>query len=162
LERAERGLWRWSLATAAIMLALALVGTRMLAPYFPAPALFKEAEPYLQSEMDFAAYDFDAASLVWSFRSRVRGFMHYNRIDERDVATLQPDQIAPFLASPGPHFVVLPTEVASRLFPNLPSNYRTFSVHGIDFAKVGVRFDPATRKVEWKGLVDLTLILKNT
>jgi hypothetical protein len=88
--------------------------------------------------------------------------MHYNRADERDVGTLQPDQIAPFLASPGPHFVVLPTEVATQLYPTLPSGYRKFSVRGIDIAKVGVRFDPGKKKVEWKGLVDLTLILKNT
>jgi hypothetical protein len=44
----------------------------------------------------------------------------------------------------------------------LPSGYRKFSVRGIDIAKVGVRFDPGKKKVEWKGLVDLTLILKNT
>jgi len=161
-ETAERRLRRWSLVTAAIMLAAALVGSRLLAPWFPATALFKKAEPFLQREMDFAAYDYDAASLVWSFRSRVRGFMHYNRADERDVGTLQPDQIAPFLASPGPHFVVLPTEVATQLYPTLPSGYRKFSVRGIDIAKVGVRFDPGKKKVEWKGLVDLTLILKNT
>ena len=161
-KRGERTLRRWSVVTAAILLALALVGSRLIAPWFPAPVLFKKAEPFLQPEMDFAAYDFDAASLVWSFRSRVRGFMQYNRAEERDVATLQPDQIAPFLASPGPHFVVLPTQVAAQLFPTLPKGYRKFSVRGIDIAKVGVRFDPGKRKVEWKGLVDLTLILKNT
>jgi 4-amino-4-deoxy-L-arabinose transferase-like glycosyltransferase len=161
-EGAERSLRRWSLATATIMLALALIGSRLLAPYFPAAALYKQAEPFLQKEMDFAAYDFDAASLVWSFRNRVSGFLHYNREEQRDVATLQPDQVAPFLASPGPHFVVLPTEVATRLFPTLPEGYRKFSVRGLDVAKVGLRFDPAKRKVEWKGFVDLTLILKNT
>ncbi len=160
-EAGERSLRRWSLVTAAILLALALIGSRLAAPYFPAAALFRQAEPYLQKEMDFAAYDFDAASLVWSFRSRVGGFMHYNREDERDVATLQPDQIGPFLASPGPHFVVLPTEVANRLFPTLPEGYRKFSIRGLDLAKVGVRFQPAKGKFEWKGWVDLTLILKN-
>jgi hypothetical protein len=110
--------------------------------------LFEKAKPYLQPGMDFAAYDFDAPSLVWNFRSRVHGFLHYNREENRDVATLQPDQIPPFLASPGPHFVVLPTKVADRLYPTLPRGYRRFSTHGFDIAKG-----------RW---VDLTLVLKNT
>ena len=145
---AERTLRRWSLATAAVLLAVALIGFPLIAPWFPSAVLFKKAEPYLQPEMDFAAYDFDAPSLVWNFRSRVRGFLHYNREDNRDVATLQPDQIPPFLASRGPHFVVLPSEVADRLYPTLPSGYRKFSTRGFDIAKG-----------RW---VDLTLIIKNT
>ena len=130
------------------MLAVALIGFPSIAPSFPSAALFKKTQAYLQSEMDFAAYDFDAPSLVWNFRSRVRGFLHYNREDNRDVATLQPDEIPFFLASRGPHFVVLPSAVADRLYPTLPSGYRKFSTHGFDIAKG-----------RW---VDLTLIMKNT
>jgi len=144
----ERILRWWSGVTAAVMLAVSLLGFPLIAPAFPSAALFRKAEPYLQPQMDFAAYDFDAPSLVWDFRSRVRGFLHYNRENNRDVATLQPDQVPPFLASPGPHFVVLPSEVADRLYPKLPSGYRKFSTHGFDIAKG-----------RW---VDLTLILKNT
>ena len=143
-----RTLRRWSIATGAVMLAVALIGFPSIAPSFPSAALFKKAQAYLQSEMDFAAYDFDAPSLVWNFRSRVRGFLHYNREDNRDVATLQPDEIPFFLASRGPHFVVLPSAVADRLYPTLPSGYRKFSTHGFDIAK--------------GRLVDLTLIMKNT
>ncbi len=135
-------------ATATVMLGVALVGFPAMAPYFPSAALFEKAEPYLQPEMDFAAYDFDAPSLVWLFRSRVRGFLRYNREENRDVATLQPDQIPPFLASAGPHFVVLPSAVAEKLYPVLPIGYRKFSTHGFDMAKG-----------RW---VDLTLIMKNT
>lgn len=144
----ERMLRGCSIATAAAMLAVALVGFPLIAPSFPSSALFEKAKPYLQPQMDFAAYDFDAPSLVWKFRSRVRGFLHYNREDNRDVATLQPEQIPPFLAGPGPHFVVLPSTLADRLYPNLPSGYRKFSTRGFDIAKG-----------RW---VDLTLILKNT
>ena len=144
----ERSLRRWSLGSATVLLAVALIGFPLLAPYFPSAALFRQAAPYLQPEMDFAAYDFDAPSLVWNFRSRVRGFLTYNRENNRDVTTLQPDQIPPFLASAGPHFVVLPTVVADQLYPTLPSGYRKFSTSGLDFAKG-----------RW---VDLTLILKNT
>jgi 4-amino-4-deoxy-L-arabinose transferase-like glycosyltransferase len=143
----ERTLRYWSGVTAAVMLLVALMGFPLIAPFFPSAVLFKKAEPFLQPGMDFAAYDFDAPSLVWHFRSRVRGFLRYNREGNRDVATLQPDQIPPFLASAGPHFVVLPSEVADRLYPALPRGYRKFSVHGFDIAKG-----------RW---VDLTLILKN-
>ncbi len=144
----ERVLRRASLATAAVMLTVALIVFPLITPWFPSTVLFKKAEPYLQPEMDFAAYDFDAPSLVWTFRGRVRGFLHYNREGNRDVATLQPDQIPPFLASPGPHFVVLPTAVADRLYPALPRGYRKFSTRGFDIAKG-----------RW---VELTLIMKNT
>ena len=138
----------WAGATAALLLAIALVGFPFIARYFPSAVLFEKAKPYLQSEMDFAAYDFDAPSLVWIFRSRVHGFLAYNREENRDVATLQPDQIPPFLARAGSHFVVLPTAVADRLYPILPPHYRKFSTRGFDIAKG-----------RW---VDLTLILKNT
>ena len=141
-------LQRWAVPTTAFMLAVALIGFPLISAYFPSAVLFKKAEPYLQPEMDFAAYDFDAPSLIWNFRSRVRGFLHYNREGARDVATLQPDQIPPFLASAGPHFVVLPSAVADRLYPTLPSGYRKFTTHGFDIAKG-----------RW---VDLTLIMKNT
>jgi 4-amino-4-deoxy-L-arabinose transferase-like glycosyltransferase len=145
---AELTLRRWSIATATVMLTVALIGFPLIGSWFPSTVLFKKAEPYLQPEMDFAAYDFDAPSLVWTFRSRVRGFLHYNREGNRDVATLQPDEIPSFLASRGPHFVVLPSAVADRLYPTLPNGYRKFSTHGFDIAKG-----------RW---VDLTLIMKNT
>jgi 4-amino-4-deoxy-L-arabinose transferase-like glycosyltransferase len=145
---AERTLRRWSVATACVWLAIALIGFPLIAPYFPSAALFKKAEQYLQPEMDFAAYDFDAPSLVWNFRSRVRGWLYYTRLDGREAAAIQPDQVPEFLARPGPHFVVVPTRVADRLYPSLPNGYRSFSTHGFDIAKN-----------RW---VDLTLILKNT
>jgi 4-amino-4-deoxy-L-arabinose transferase-like glycosyltransferase len=144
----ERVLRRCSVATAAVMLVVALVGFPLLAPLFPSESLFRKAKAYLQPEMDFAAYDFDAASLVWTFRSRVRGFLFYSRFEGRDFATLQPDQVPGFLERPGPHFVVLPTTVADQLYPALPNGYRKFSTHGFDIAKG-----------RW---VDLTLIMKNT
>jgi 4-amino-4-deoxy-L-arabinose transferase-like glycosyltransferase len=145
---AERTLRRWSLATAGIMLAVALVGFPLIAPLFPSAALFKKTEPYLQPEMDFAAYDFDAPSLVWNFRSRVSGFLYYSRLEGRDYAPLQPDQVPQFLQRAGPHFIVLPSDVADQLYPTLPSGYRRFTTHGFDLVKG-----------RW---VDLTLILKNT
>jgi 4-amino-4-deoxy-L-arabinose transferase-like glycosyltransferase len=144
----ERTLRRCWVATAAVWLAIALVGFPLIAPFFPSAALFRKAEPYLQPEMDFAAYHFDAPSLVWNFRSRVRGWLYYNRSGERDVSTLQPEQVLPFMEGAGPHFVVLPTALADRLYPTLPAGYRKFSTRGFDIAKG-----------RW---INLTLILKNT
>lgn len=143
-----RTLRRWSVATATVMLALVLLGFPLLAPYFPATALFKKAEPYLQPEMDFASYDFDVPSLIWNFRARVRGFLFYSRANGRDIGPLQPDKVLQFMERPGPHFVVLPTALVERLYPKLPSGYRKFSTRGFDIAK-GRR-------------VDLTLVMKNT
>ncbi len=143
----ERTLRRWSLATASVWLALALIGFPLLAPYFVSAALFRQAEPYLQPDMDFAAYDFVGPSLVWKFRSRVHGFLFYNQVKGRDVGPVRPDQVRTFLARPGPHFVVLPTPLADQLYPTLPSAYRKFSTRGADVARN-----------RW---VDLTLIMKN-
>ncbi|MGI8432341.1 MAG: ArnT family glycosyltransferase [Chthoniobacterales bacterium] len=139
---------RWTLVTASVWLAIALIGFPIIARGFPATALFEKAEPYLQPEMDFAAYDFDAPSLVWMFRSQVHGFLYYNQEDGRDVSEIHPDQVPTFLQRPGPHFVVLPTKVADQLYPTLPNGYRKFSTRGFNFAKGRI--------------VDLTLILKNT
>jgi 4-amino-4-deoxy-L-arabinose transferase-like glycosyltransferase len=139
---------RWTIPTAAAWLAVALIVFPLLAPYSLAAALFKKSEPYLQPEMDFGSYDFQEPSIVWVFRSRVRGWSFRNQRNGHETGTLQPDQVHDFLASKGPHFVILPSNVADRLYPTLPSGYRKFTIHGIDFAAG-----------EW---IDLTLILKNT
>jgi 4-amino-4-deoxy-L-arabinose transferase-like glycosyltransferase len=136
---ADANLHRWSIATAAFWLAVALIGFPLAAPYFPATALFKKAQPDLQPAMDFSANGFEEPSLVWVFRQRIHGF---------DVGELQPEEIRKFLASRGPHFVVVPTTLADRLYPELPNAYRKFSTHGFNVAKG-----------RW---VDLTLILKKT
>jgi 4-amino-4-deoxy-L-arabinose transferase-like glycosyltransferase len=129
---------RWSLGAAAVWLAVALIGFPLMAPYFPATALFEKAKTYLQPTMNFAALEFEEPSLVWVFRSRIHGFA---------IEGLPPDQVRKFLATDGPHFVVLPTHLADRLYPTLPSGYRKFSTRGFNVAKG-----------EW---VNLTLILKN-
>ena len=89
--------------------------------------------------MDFSASDFEEPSLVWVFRRRIHGY---------DMGRLPPDEVRKFLAADGPHFVVLPTPLAERLYPTLPSGYRKFSTRGFNLAK-GRR-------------VNLTLILKNS
>ena len=140
---------RWSLATAAVMLAVALIGFPLITPLFPSAALFKKAEPYLQPEMDFAAYDFDAPSLVWNFRSRVHGFLNYSRFRGSRLRHLAAGSGCRNSCSALVHTLwSCPRRVADQLYPKLPSGYRKFSTRGFDIANG-----------RW---VDLTLILKNT
>ncbi len=139
---------RWTSVTAAVWLAVALLGFPLLARGFPATALYRESAPYLEPAMDFGASGFEEPSLVWLFRERVRGWCFFNQRDGRDVSPIQPAQVRWFLDRPGPHFVVLPTKLADRLYPTLPSGYRKFTVHGFNVAR-------------WRW-VDLTLMMKNT
>ncbi len=138
-DATETKLRRWSVATAVVFLAVALIGAPLASPYFPATALYQKAEPFLETAMDFSASDFEEPSLVWVFRRRIHGY---------DMGSLPPDEVRKFLAADGPHFVVLPTPLAERLYPTLPSGYRKFSTRGFNLAK-GRR-------------VNLTLILKNS
>jgi hypothetical protein len=87
--------------------------------------------------MQFASVEFDEPSLVWYFRSRVKGFL--TPVNRR--------RAAEFMTTPGPRFIILPTPVAGSLFANQPPNWRFFSSSGFNIAK-GKR-------------VDLTLMLKS-
>jgi hypothetical protein len=86
--------------------------------------------------MEFGAVDFQEPSLVWYFRSRVRGWMR----------PLNQKSVAEFIEKAGPRLVVLPTERAATIFPNPPANWKTFSTDGFNIVK-GKH-------------VDLTLVLK--
>ena len=86
--------------------------------------------------MEFGAVDFGEPSLVWYFRSRVKGWM----------TTLDRQSVQLFMGKSGPRFVVVPTKMAQTDFANLPAGWKTFSTHGFNLAK-GQH-------------VDLTLVLK--
>lgn len=86
--------------------------------------------------MEFGAVDFGEPSLVWYFRSRVKGWMFPLK---RESAPL-------FMGKSGARFVIVPTETAQTDFANLPRGWKTFSSRGFNVAK-GKH-------------VDLTLVLK--
>jgi hypothetical protein len=88
--------------------------------------------------MQFASVDYNEPSLVWYFRSRVRGWLQ--------TPTLRPTNVQRFMEQTGPRFVILPTELAGKIYPALPNDWRNFSARGFNIAK-GKR-------------VDLTLVLK--
>src|SRR6266404_1218757 len=107
-----------------------------LARDFPAAQLYQEARDYLRPEMEFGAVDFQEPSLVWYFRSRVHGWM----------TPLNATTAVTFMGKSGPRFVVLPTALTAKTFPDLPGTWKSFTTRGFNIAK-GKH-------------VDLTLVLK--
>ena len=134
--RSSRSFFRMIAAgTAALWFLLALVLPPFIAGSFPAYALFQQARGELRPQMEFGAVDFSEPSLVWYFRSRVKGFL----------TTLNQRRVVEFMEKPGARFVVVPTSLARTLFGNHPE-WKTFSTRAINIAK-GKH-------------VDLTLVLK--
>jgi hypothetical protein len=122
-------------AIAALWFVIAIVLPPSIAGSFPAYALFRQAQNELRPEMEFGAVEYAEPSLVWYFRSRVKGFF----------ALLNEKRAIEFMEKPGARFVVVPTSLARTLFGNHPE-WKTFSTQGINIAK-GKH-------------VDLTLVLK--
>jgi hypothetical protein len=125
-----------AIVTACVWIAIALVIPPMVARFFPAYQLFQESRASLQPNMQFASVEFEEPSLVWYFRSRVKGFL----------TPLNRRRAPEFMSASGSRFVILPTPVAGALFVNRPARSETFSTSGFNIAK-GKR-------------VDLTLVLK--
>ncbi len=86
--------------------------------------------------MEFGAVDFQEPSLVWYFRPRVHGWM----------TSLNQKSAVDFAEKSGARFVILPTPVVTKIFPNLPMTWKTFSTRGFNVVKGND--------------VDLTLVLK--
>jgi len=125
-----------AIVTACVWIAIALAIPPMVARLFPAYQLFQESRASLQPNMQFASVEFEEPSLVWYFRSRVKGFL----------TPLNRRRAPEFMSALGSRFIILPTPVAGTLFANRPTNWHTFSTSGFNIAK-GKR-------------PDLTLVLK--
>ena len=134
---ANEGFWkRCAIVTGCAYLAIGFVAPPFAAQFFPAAQLYRKSRDYLRPEMEFGAVGYTEPSLVWYFRSRVKGWM----------TTLDADNAAQFMEKSGPRFVILPTELATKVCPIPPPSWKTFSVSGLNIAK-GKR-------------ADLTLVLK--
>ena len=125
-----------AIGAACIWIATAFVVPPIVARFFPAYQLFQQSRASLQSNMQFASVEFDEPSLVWYFRSRVKGFL----------TPLNRRRAAEFMTVPRGRFVVLPMTVAGSIFANPPQSWQSFTTSGFNIAK-GKR-------------VDLTLVLK--
>jgi 4-amino-4-deoxy-L-arabinose transferase-like glycosyltransferase len=128
---------RIAVATACVLIIIALAVPPMVARFFPGYQLFQMSRESLQPNMQFAAVEFQEPSLVWYFRSRVQGFL----------TPLNKRHTTEFMSAPDPRFIVLATPMADEVFANAPASWRFFTVNGFNIAK-GKR-------------VDLTLVLKS-
>ena len=137
LEGAAINFKRTTIASAAVWLALALCVFPFTRRFSPAVELLEAARTDLRTEMEFGAVDYNEPSLVWYFRGRIDGFFN---------SALDSASVRPFMEKSGPRFVIVPTTVAEKVYPTLPTAWKSFSTHGFNVAK-GKR-------------VDLTLILK--
>jgi 4-amino-4-deoxy-L-arabinose transferase-like glycosyltransferase len=117
-------------AMAAIYLGVALFVAPFLARLFPSYSLARESEGNLKPQMEFGAVDFTEPSLVWYFRRHVRGFM----------TPLKRREVAEYMAQPGARFVVLPTEMVSKVFPSVDTSWQSYRTKGLNLAK-GQRVD---------------------
>jgi 4-amino-4-deoxy-L-arabinose transferase-like glycosyltransferase len=121
---------RIALTTACVWIVIALVVPPTVSRFFPAYQLFQVSRASLETNMQFAAVEFQEPSLVWYFRSRVKGFL----------MPLNKRRAAEFMSDPDPRFIVLPTPVAGAVFQNPPQAWRFFTVSGFNIAK-GKRID---------------------
>jgi 4-amino-4-deoxy-L-arabinose transferase-like glycosyltransferase len=119
-----------AISTACAWIAIGLIVPPLVARFFPAYQLFQQSRASLQPNMQFASVEFDEPSLVWYFRSRVKGFL----------TPLNKRRAAEFMSEPVPRFVVLPMPVAGSLFVNPPQNWQFFTTSGFNIAK-GKRVD---------------------
>ncbi len=128
---------RIATATTCVWIAIALFVFPFARHYSPAIQLLEASQGDLRPEMEFGAVDYNEPSLVWYFRSRVRGFFH---------SALNPASVGAFMEKSGPRIVIAPTKLVEKIYPTLPTGWKRFSISGFNIAK-GKH-------------VDLTLILK--
>ncbi len=114
-----------AVTTGCILIAIALVVPPMVARFFPAYQLFQLSRASLQPAMQFASVEFEEPSLVWYFRSRIRGFLM--PVNKRHATE--------FMREPGPRFLVLPTPVAATTFANPLQDWEFFTTSGFNLAK---------------------------
>jgi 4-amino-4-deoxy-L-arabinose transferase-like glycosyltransferase len=131
-----RFLKRCAIAVASICLLVAFFVAPAAARFFPAAQLFAQTRDQLRPEMEFGAVDFQEPSLVWYFRSRVKGWM----------TTLNSASAGQFMKKEGARFVILPTTLVAKTFPDFPPTWKSFTTRGFNIAKGKD--------------VDLTLVLK--
>lgn len=129
---------RAAVAAVVVSLGVSLFVFPLLARTFPTVQLFKKSEKDLLPEMHFAAVDYAEPSLVWYFRSRLHGFYW----------AVKPEHVEKFMGFSGPKFVIMPSEVARTLYPEIPPGWKSYTAHGFNFAKGKT--------------TDLTMLLKPT
>jgi len=136
-EGASKIFQRIAIASASVLVAIALFVFPFTTHFFPAKQLFDASKNDLEPEMQFGAVSYNEPSLVWYFRRRVNGFFE---------SALRAKDVPSFMKEAGPRLVIVPSRLANEIYPTMPAGWKTFATHGFNIAK-GKQ-------------VDLTLILK--
>ncbi|MDQ6626181.1 MAG: glycosyltransferase family 39 protein [Verrucomicrobiota bacterium] len=137
LPTADRFVRRTALIALGIVL-LAVCASPVLAKLSPSLQLMRQARADLAPEMEFGSVEYKEPSLIWYFRRHVSGWL-----TDLDNTTVQP-----FMEKPGGRFVVIPTSLATSLYPTLPAGWKSYTTRGVNSANG-----------KW---LDLTLILKHS
>ncbi|MGZ4966908.1 MAG: ArnT family glycosyltransferase [Chthoniobacterales bacterium] len=137
LTHSERFVRRASFTALALAL-LAVLATPLATRFSPSFQLYQQARHDLTHDMQFGGVRYREPSLVWYFRQQIDGW--FTDVDESAVAT--------FMQQPGGRLVVLPTNMATALYPSTPIGWKRYSTRGF-----------STANFKW---VDLTLLLKPT
>ena len=138
LRPSPRFAMRAAVTAVAVSLSVSLFVFPLLARTFPTVQLFKKSEKDLLPEMHFGNVDYAEPSVVWYFRSRVHGYFWAGN----------PDQVRKYMEFWGPKFVIMPTDVARAVYPEIPLGWKSYTAQGFNFAKGKP--------------TDLTMILKPT
>ncbi|MDQ6655371.1 MAG: glycosyltransferase family 39 protein [Verrucomicrobiota bacterium] len=94
--------------------------------YVPAVELVRQARADLTPEMQFGAVRYHEPSLVWYFRRYVRSWM--TEVNDADAKA--------FMETPGARFLVLPTKLATELYPTIPEGWKAYRVRGLNVARL--------------------------
>jgi 4-amino-4-deoxy-L-arabinose transferase-like glycosyltransferase len=111
------------LLTLATYALVALVGFRLIAPFFATQAILERVAGKLEPDTRIATTSYDEPSLIWSLRKTVRPFL-------QRVST---DQIEAFLQTPGSAVCIVTAEDYNHL-PSDP-NRLEYRANGYDFAR---------------------------
>jgi hypothetical protein len=128
---------RTAIIAVAVSLAVSLFVFRLIAPTILTAELFKKSEKDLHPNMRFGHCDYGEPSVIWYFRGRV---------PQKHVPGITADRVDQFMTKPGARFLILPTQLARTVYPEIPPGWKSHTVEGYNFVK-GKR-------------TDLTLILK--
>jgi 4-amino-4-deoxy-L-arabinose transferase-like glycosyltransferase len=110
----------FTLATYALV---ALIGFRLIAPYFATQAIVERVAVKLQPDTRIATTSYDEPSLIWSLRKTVRPFLQ----------RISADRIAAFLQTPGAAVCFVTAEQYQDLPPD--PNRLEFRASGYDFSR---------------------------
>jgi len=124
-ENSMRFFRNCAVGSALAYFAIALVVPPLVARFFPTYELFRQSREYLRADMEFGAVNFTEPGLVWYFRSGVHGFL----------TPLNNRRAPNFMEQAGARFVIVPTSLATKLFPNHAEDRKMFSTRGFNIAK---------------------------